>query len=149
MGYSMGGGVALRPLLRQHAFGVRHGVLRALPPPRKPSFVQSLTLHPLVAREWDIGGPVAAVVSGYGLSDLMTEALGGYFLFGALKAAPDADAAKLVEFMMNDGYLDWLALAPEGKVPVRTGTAESLGQWMSAEQAKWAKVVKESGIAVQ
>jgi multiple sugar transport system substrate-binding protein len=31
-------------------------------------------------------------------------------------------AAKLVEFLMNDGYLDWLALAPEGKVPVRTGT---------------------------
>jgi tripartite-type tricarboxylate transporter receptor subunit TctC len=28
---------------------------------------------------------------------------------------------------------------------VRTGTPESLGQWMSTEQAKWAKVVKESG----
>jgi tripartite-type tricarboxylate transporter receptor subunit TctC len=28
---------------------------------------------------------------------------------------------------------------------VRTGSPESLGQWMGAEQAKWAKVVKESG----
>jgi tripartite-type tricarboxylate transporter receptor subunit TctC len=28
---------------------------------------------------------------------------------------------------------------------VRTGTPDSLGQWMTAEQAKWAKVVKESG----
>jgi len=28
---------------------------------------------------------------------------------------------------------------------VRTGTAESLGQWLSSEQAKWARVVKESG----
>ena len=28
---------------------------------------------------------------------------------------------------------------------VRTGTPESLGSWMTAEQAKWAKVVKESG----
>src|SRR5688572_15310908 len=28
---------------------------------------------------------------------------------------------------------------------VRTDTPGSLGQWMSAEQAKWAKVVKESG----
>jgi len=28
---------------------------------------------------------------------------------------------------------------------VRTGTPQSLGAWMSAEQAKWAKVVKESG----
>jgi tripartite-type tricarboxylate transporter receptor subunit TctC len=28
---------------------------------------------------------------------------------------------------------------------VRTGTPESLGNWMRAEQARWAKVVKESG----
>ena len=28
---------------------------------------------------------------------------------------------------------------------VRTGTADSLGQWLSSEQAKWARVVKESG----
>jgi tripartite-type tricarboxylate transporter receptor subunit TctC len=28
---------------------------------------------------------------------------------------------------------------------VRTGTAESLGNWLRSEQAKWAKVVKESG----
>lgn len=30
-----------------------------------------------------LGAPVAAVVSGYGLSDLVTEALGGWFLFGS------------------------------------------------------------------
>jgi tripartite-type tricarboxylate transporter receptor subunit TctC len=29
---------------------------------------------------------------------------------------------------------------------VRTGTPQSLGQWMSAEQARWAKVVKDSGV---
>jgi tripartite-type tricarboxylate transporter receptor subunit TctC len=28
---------------------------------------------------------------------------------------------------------------------VRTGTPESLGSWMQTEQAKWAKVVKDSG----
>jgi tripartite-type tricarboxylate transporter receptor subunit TctC len=28
---------------------------------------------------------------------------------------------------------------------VRTDTPESLGQWLSTEQAKWARVVKESG----
>jgi hypothetical protein len=28
---------------------------------------------------------------------------------------------------------------------VRTDTPESLGKWMTSEQAKWAKVVKESG----
>ena len=41
-------------------------------------------------------------------------------------------AAKLVEFLMNDGYLDWLALAPEGKVPVRTGTGAEPGKFADA-----------------
>ena len=27
--------------------------------------------------------------------------------------------------MMSDGYVDWLALAPEGKIPTRLGTAEN------------------------
>jgi hypothetical protein len=34
--------------------------------------------------------PVAAVVSGYGLADILTEALGGYFLFGALNSVRHA-----------------------------------------------------------
>jgi multiple sugar transport system substrate-binding protein len=42
------------------------------------------------------------------------------------------DAAKLVEFLMNDGYLDWLAVAPEGKVPVRTGTGAEPGKFTDA-----------------
>lgn len=60
-------------------------------------------------------------------------------------AGPDADAAaqfgeitswtitegantdasqSFVEYMMGDGYEPWIAIAPEGKVPVRTGTPE-------------------------
>lgn len=60
-------------------------------------------------------------------------------------AGPDADAAaqfgeitswtiteganteasqSFVEYMMSDGYEPWIAIAPEGKVPVRTGTPE-------------------------
>jgi multiple sugar transport system substrate-binding protein len=42
--------------------------------------------------------------------------------FAITKDANTDAARKLVEFMMNDGYVDWLALAPEGKFPVRTGT---------------------------
>jgi multiple sugar transport system substrate-binding protein len=42
------------------------------------------------------------------------------------------DAAKLVEFMMNDGYLDWLGLAPEGKVPARTGTKDQPSKFTHA-----------------
>jgi multiple sugar transport system substrate-binding protein len=42
------------------------------------------------------------------------------------------DAAKLVEFLMNDGYQDWLGLAPEGKVPVRTGTTDQPSKFTDA-----------------
>jgi multiple sugar transport system substrate-binding protein len=42
------------------------------------------------------------------------------------------DAAKLVEFLMNDGYPAWLALAPEGKVPVRTGTSDQPTKFTTA-----------------
>jgi multiple sugar transport system substrate-binding protein len=51
--------------------------------------------------------------------------------FAITKDAND-DAAKLVEFLMNDGYLDWLALAPEGKVPVRTGTPDQPSKFTDA-----------------
>jgi hypothetical protein len=34
-----------------------------------------------------LGKPVAAVVSGYGLADVLTEALGGFFWFGGLNSA--------------------------------------------------------------
>ncbi|MDO1582310.1 hypothetical protein [Rhizobium oryzicola] len=33
-----------------------------------------------------VGRPVAVVISGYGLADVMTEAMGGYFLFGYLNS---------------------------------------------------------------
>ncbi|MCA1367181.1 hypothetical protein I6F15_07190 [Bradyrhizobium sp. BRP14] len=37
-----------------------------------------------------VGGPVAAVVSGYGIADVLTEALGGFFWFGALNSVRHA-----------------------------------------------------------
>jgi multiple sugar transport system substrate-binding protein len=43
----------------------------------------------------------------------------------AIARDADQEASRtFVEFMMGDGYVDWLALAPEGKVPTRLGTAE-------------------------
>ncbi|MFV0428779.1 MAG: ABC transporter substrate-binding protein [Arachnia sp.] len=38
-------------------------------------------------------------------------------------AAAD-DSQQLVEFMMSDGYPGWFGMAPEGKFPVRAGTAD-------------------------
>jgi multiple sugar transport system substrate-binding protein len=34
-------------------------------------------------------------------------------------------AKKFIEYMFGDGYVPWIAIAPEGKVPVRLGTPES------------------------
>ena len=39
-------------------------------------------------------------------------------------AASTTPAQRFVEYMMTDGYVPWIAIAPEGKVPVRTGTAD-------------------------
>jgi multiple sugar transport system substrate-binding protein len=50
----------------------------------------------------------------------------------AITKDANKDAAKLVDFLMDDGYLDWLALAPEGKVPVRTGTTNQPGKFTDA-----------------
>lgn len=53
--------------------------------------------------------------------------------FAILAEASTDQATQLVEYLMSDGYADWLAVAPEGKVPVRTGTAQNgqayIEQW--------------------
>ncbi len=43
-------------------------------------------------------------------------------------------AQDLVTFMMGDGYQDWLAVAPEGKIPVRLGTADNPTEYSDAWQ---------------
>jgi multiple sugar transport system substrate-binding protein len=43
----------------------------------------------------------------------------------AITDGAKAAAKDFVSYMMSDGYLDWLALAPEGKVPVRKGTPDA------------------------
>jgi len=54
-----------------------------------------------------------------------------------IAADADADPAKkFVEYMMTDGYEDWIAIAPEGKVPVRSGTSDNPTQYTDA----WAKM---------
>jgi multiple sugar transport system substrate-binding protein len=68
----------------------------------------------------DHSGIVTAITGPHGTQPSQ---FGELTCFAITKDA-NKDAAKLVEFLMNDGYLDWLALAPEGKVPVRTGTTD-------------------------
>jgi multiple sugar transport system substrate-binding protein len=49
-------------------------------------------------------------------------------------------AKELVTYMMSDGYADWLAIAPEGKVPTRTGTSGNPQEYTEA----WSKM--EAGV---
>lgn len=41
-------------------------------------------------------------------------------------------ASAFIEYMLNDGYVPWVAIAPEGKVPVRLGTPESPTEFSDA-----------------
>ncbi|WP_028280647.1 extracellular solute-binding protein [Arthrobacter sp. H5] len=53
----------------------------------------------------------------------------------SITASANTEPAKqFVEYMMSDGYVDWLAIAPEGKVPVRFGTAENPTEFSDAWQ---------------
>jgi multiple sugar transport system substrate-binding protein len=52
--------------------------------------------------------------------------------FAITKGANQDAAKRFVEFMMSDGYVGWLSLAPEGKFPIRTGTIDQSGKFIAA-----------------
>ena len=53
----------------------------------------------------------------------------------------NVDAAKqFVEYMMSDGYVDWLAVTPEGRFPARTGTKDNPQEYTEA----WSRL--EAGV---
>jgi multiple sugar transport system substrate-binding protein len=64
-------------------------------------------------------GPSGSAAAQYGQVSLM----------GISTSAP-AEAQEFVKFWLSDGYLDWLAVAPEGKFPMRRGTAENPTQFI-------------------
>jgi multiple sugar transport system substrate-binding protein len=50
-----------------------------------------------------------------------------------ITADSETDSAKkFVEYMMGDGYLPWIKIAPEGKVPVRSGPSEGSTEYSDA-----------------
>ena len=56
--------------------------------------------------------------------------------FVVVKDGKTDPAKRFVEFMMSDGYLEWLALSPEGKFPTRAGSKDNPQQYVDA----WAKL---------
>jgi multiple sugar transport system substrate-binding protein len=56
--------------------------------------------------------------------------------FAIVKDGNIEAAKQFVEFMMSEGYVDWLAVAPEGKFPTRSGTKDNPEQYNEA----WTKL---------
>ncbi|MEV6654054.1 extracellular solute-binding protein [Streptomyces sp. NPDC051219] len=56
------------------------------------------------------------------------------------KTAETAASRKFIEYMMEGGYEDWFGMAPEGKIPVRTGTADDPQRYQRAWRASEAGV---------
>lgn len=84
-----------------------------------------------------------ATVAEQGLPGFETGSFQG--IVGAL-GTPRETVAKLnAELTKALNTADMKARFAKLGTDVRTGTPESLGSWMQVEQAKWAKVVKESG----
>jgi multiple sugar transport system substrate-binding protein len=50
-------------------------------------------------------------------------------LFGITTNA-DPETVQLVEFWLSDAYVDWLSIAPEGKFPMLTGTADNATEYV-------------------
>ncbi|WP_116949734.1 ABC transporter substrate-binding protein [Jiangella endophytica] len=41
-------------------------------------------------------------------------------------------SSEFVRYVMSDGYVDWLAVAPEGRIPTRQGTADDAEEYVTA-----------------
>jgi len=50
----------------------------------------------------------------------------------AITDGADPETADLVEHMMSAGFVDWLSMAPTGKVPVLTGTSDNPTEYTDA-----------------
>nr|WP_246421959.1 extracellular solute-binding protein [Nocardiopsis mwathae] len=51
---------------------------------------------------------------------------------GVPRGADTESARRFIEFLLGDGYTDSLAVSPEGRIPVRSGTAEEPGVFADA-----------------
>ena len=81
---------------------------------------------------------IVTSISGPGNADGAT--FGEIVSWAVLRDADAEASEQLVEFMLSDGYLDWLAMAPEGKFPVRRGDAEEPERFTQ----EWARL--EAGV---
>ena len=73
-------------------------------------------------------GVVAAVAGPDGQPAQFGE-VSSWAITATAKAEP---SQQFIEYMLSDGYTDWVAIAPEGKYPVRKGTKDNPTQFVDA-----------------
>ncbi|MEU1689359.1 extracellular solute-binding protein [Micromonospora sp. NPDC005707] len=56
-------------------------------------------------------------------------------------------ASSFVEYMLSDGYPRWFGMSPEGRVPVRTGTAEDRQKFLTAWNTSQAGVDRKQPLS--
>lgn len=74
----------------------------------------------------------SGIVSAIQGPDAAEPASFGEIVSWAIMADAAPETQDLVQWMMDDSYVDWLSIAPEGKVPVRMGTADSPTEFADA-----------------
>jgi multiple sugar transport system substrate-binding protein len=99
----------------------------------KPSCKQCKKDRAFLAKNSGLVGPLAGSAG-------EPSQFGSVSTFNISVDAPTEDAQKLVEFLMTDGYVRWLALSPQGKYPVRAGDEEDPEKFRTA----WGEL--ESGV---
>ncbi|MFT4028521.1 MAG: ABC transporter substrate-binding protein [Protaetiibacter sp.] len=82
--------------------------------------------------------PECAADSGWLASNsgIIPAGLGEIVSWAVMDGASEASSQAFIEYMLSTGYLDQLAFAPEGKFPVRLGTAENPTEYIDG----WAEL---------
>ena len=84
----------------------------------------------------DLAAATGIVTNFAGPSNPDGAAWGDVRYFGITSDADTEAAQAFVEYSMNDGYMQTLSIAAEGKFPVRTGTADEPGKF----SAGWSEI---------
>ncbi len=80
----------------------------------------------------ELAGKTGIVTNFAGPSNADGAAWGDVRYFGITQDADTDTAQAFIKFAMDDGYMQTLSIAPEGKFPVRTGTADAPNKFTEA-----------------
>jgi multiple sugar transport system substrate-binding protein len=89
-------------------------------------------------------GVVAALTGPDGTEPAQFGEVSSWAITATAAAEP---SQKFIEYMLSDGYTDWIAIAPEGKFPVRSGPADKPTAYVDAWQDQQVGVDKKAALS--